>query len=797
MAITDVVDPPTREIGYAVQDQLVPWANWARGVDLDDVPQLQWPESRSVYHRMRTDSQLDPLTRAVTYPIRRRTWSIDPNGASDEAVELIAADLNLPIRGSDERPQRPRRQRFSHDEHLRHALLALWYGVMFHEQVRDDRYDLATDGWRLRRLSPRMPKTIVDIRVESDGGLRSIVQEGRMAGPGRGGSILGKPMREIPVTQLVAYPWDKEGANWSGRSMFRAVYREWVLKDRLLRIDTMKHQRFGVGVPVANAPKGENVGPYSALAQSVRSGETSGVGMPEGGKLGIMGVTGSLPDTLASINYHDEAMARAFLAMFMMLGTTQTGSRALGHTFVDFFDMSLDAISGWYEEITNEHVIEDMIDWNFGVDENAPLLVSETPQGEPSTEELVRLIEAGAITLDAELESFLRAQRRLPPRPEELDQGGGQSYAYDLDYQILTIDERRAQLGYGPLPNGQGNRFPEKPVARVEAAWHQRRALLGLPAVEPSSPQVAAMVQAHVLQGPAGQFLAHTHESHSGTRTRSGVKVTRASSQTATAPAIGHRQPTAIEVQAATDFDAIQVAWQEATTSLVDEWAAVQAEQIDALVDAAVAAVDADDLAALAQLEAPVSGQELLADRLQEQLATAVDAAAAEAAAQGVTIPAIDLDDLAELIEARAEATATLMARGIAEAAVRQAINRYGLGLSSDELGAALREHLEGLSGSWLEDQLGGALTQAQNVGRRAVMDAAPVPTQIYASELLDQNTCVECVDVDGREYGSLREADADYPTGGYAECLGGPRCRGTLVAVYGEGSASDPDDPD
>jgi len=101
-----------------------------------------------------------------------------------------------------------------------------------------------------------------------------------------------------------------------------------------------------------------------------------------------------------------------------------------------------------------------------------------------------------------------------------------------------------------------------------------------------------------------------------------------------------------------------------------------------------------------------------------------------------------------------------------------------------------VREHLEGLSDQYLDDNLGGALTQAQNTGRRAVMERGP-QKQIYASELLDQNTCVRCAAIDGKEYASLSDAERDYPTGGHKDCLGGARCRGTLVAVYGEAEAS------
>jgi hypothetical protein len=72
----------------------------------------------------------------------------------------------------------------------------------------------------------------------------------------------------------------------------------------------------------------------------------------------LVGVEGSLPDTLASIKYHDEQMARRFLAMFMQLGSTETGSRALGQSFVDFFALAQESIATDYTKVTNEHIIE-------------------------------------------------------------------------------------------------------------------------------------------------------------------------------------------------------------------------------------------------------------------------------------------------------------------------------------------------------------------------------------------------------------------------------------------------------
>ena len=58
-------------------------------------------------------------------------------------------------------------------------------------------------------------------------------------------------------------------------------------------------------------------------------------------------------------------------------------------------------------------------------------------------------------------------------------------------------------------------------------------------------------------------------------------------------------------------------------------------------------------------------------------------------------------------------------------------------------------------------------------------------PTEIWASELLDGATCGPCSRVDGKSYESMADALTEYESGGYGACLGGARCRGTLIFLY------------
>jgi hypothetical protein len=407
------------ERGYQTDAALASWGTLAAEAN-ETNPDLVWPQSIEVFDRMRReDSQIGSVLRAVTLPIRSARWSIDPAGARDEVVQHIATDLGLQIKGRATVAPLRTRGRFSWVEHLRLALLELPHGHAFFEQVyRIDERGAA----HLQKLAWRPPRSIVKIDVAPDGGLIAIEQRGTS----------GDDVR-IPADRLVAYVNDREGANWLGQSLLRTAYKNWLLKDRMLRAQALTVERNGLGVPVyEGAPvpddaqgadrekweKSEKDGGLE-LAKGFRAGEAAGASIPNGAKLTLMGVTGDLPDTDKPIRYHDEQIARAVLAHFLNLGT-ETGSWALGSTFANFFTDSLNAVAEHIQDITQQHVIEDLVDANWGPDEPAPRLVFEPIGSEhPITAEAIKqLIEAHAITADEPLEAFLRTAYGLPVHDE-------------------------------------------------------------------------------------------------------------------------------------------------------------------------------------------------------------------------------------------------------------------------------------------------------------------------------------------------------------------------------------------
>lgn len=258
-----------------------------------------------------------------------------------------------------------------------------------------------------------------------------------------------------------------------------------------------------------------------------------------------------------------------------------------------------------------------------------------------------------------------------------------------------------------------------------------------------------------------------------------------ASSQTLSNSNVGHREPNAVEAAAGTDFAQLQQQWEEATVALVDEWGDIQDQQIEDLLAQIKAAVSANNVVDLANVAAPVLGSDVILKHMTAVATTAIADAKKEAKKQGRTIKA-SVGDISEELGARADGIAALMANSLSGSASRQAMLRYGADGDPKSVADGVGKLLESMSDSNLNDVLGGGLTQAQNSGRRLVMSQES-DAHIYSSELLDQNTCDPCAQVDGSEYTDMADASDDYPAGGYVECLGGPRCRGTLVATYGE----------
>lgn len=424
------------EIGYQ-SGALVGWAGMLAEVT-ETNPDLVWPLSINVYDRMRReDPQVMSVLMAVILPLLESEWRLDATGVRDEVAEHVAKDLDLAIFGRERKAPLRTKGRFSWDEFLRLALLELVFGHSVFEQV----YDASTGAAHLSKLAWRPPRTIASFDVERDGGLKSI----RQHGPGSTPPLVnGRPSLvadavsgvRIPVDRLVVFVNEREGGNWIGVSLLRSAYKMWLLKDRTLRVQALAAERNGLGLPAyTSAPPPELDDDAAVLewlekelerglkvAKEARAGNAAGVSMPHGATFDFKGVTGKVPDLDKQIRYYDEQIGRAVLAHFLNLGgDDSTGSYALGDTFANFFTKSLNSRARHIATTVQQHVIEDLVDANWGPEEPAPRLVPPKIGAEhPATAEAIRaLLDSGAIRWNPALEAHLRALYGLPVMDEK------------------------------------------------------------------------------------------------------------------------------------------------------------------------------------------------------------------------------------------------------------------------------------------------------------------------------------------------------------------------------------------
>jgi len=303
----------------------------------------------------------------------------------------------------------------------------------------------------LSKLALRPQSTIQKFNYDKNGGPLTITHQ--LVDPtGSGGG--GSNTVDIPIDKCLVFTNKKKGGDLTGKSVLRTAYKHWFYKEGLYKIDAIQKERHGIGVPHVILPPGmekmpEEVARAETMAANLRTNEFARIVTPTGWEVTFAELNTLPIDVLASATHHDLLIARNVLAQFVVDST----ARSTSGTGMDLLMKSLRHEADKILEIINNHLVPQMVSWNFPTT-NYPKVkvrsIGETRDLQAWTSALANLAGGKLITPTVELEKWVLDQVDAPTT--HLDAPG---FVQAFDVQPTVAPNPNAQDQGGQVQNQQ------------------------------------------------------------------------------------------------------------------------------------------------------------------------------------------------------------------------------------------------------------------------------------------------------------------------------------------------------
>lgn len=360
--------PAVGEAG-ASSDQ---WWSELQGGGPDVNPELTGSAKFPVYDEMAlTDPTIKSLLMLWTLVARSAVWACSPRTDEPEAATIrdyVAWNVGLEGELGE--------MDLSWSAGIGLTMNAsLKSGPSIEELVWDDVrpwYDADGDAHLVRplgRLAPRPASSISHVRRQ--GGRISEIEQ---VIPGT---------RPMPIEKLSYVVLDPdETGRWEGSSMIRPAWAAWRIKKQLVISAGLGWDRFAAGVPVLYYPDTEDARVRAKrIVQQVRQHERAGVWLPSSGPsqsgngrpdsewyFELLNGAATMADPVPLLRFFTEQESEAGLAHFSRLGTTESGSRAVGEVQIDPFFLGVQTAASEVARSRERQVFRRIVEVNFGTE---------------------------------------------------------------------------------------------------------------------------------------------------------------------------------------------------------------------------------------------------------------------------------------------------------------------------------------------------------------------------------------------------------------------------------------------
>jgi len=261
----------------------------------------------------------------------------------------------------------------------------------------------------LKKLKSLDPETI-DFKVDNKGNLKSVKQKMDILSIDEG--------EDLPLEKLIIYSENKEFGNFYGNSRLRAVYKNWFIKETLLKFWNIALERWGQPIVIGTVPTTDDLDKMVKILQNLQN--KSSIAKTEGWDIAALetGVgRSSGGDYKEAIEYHNEQILKGMLVPALLINSgAGGGSYALGQTHFDIFTLMIQNLENDICGIVEQYLIKPLVEYNFGNQKSYPEFRFE-PLTKQELFNLARtfalLVKNGVIGAD---EQFMRDMMSLPHR---------------------------------------------------------------------------------------------------------------------------------------------------------------------------------------------------------------------------------------------------------------------------------------------------------------------------------------------------------------------------------------------
>lgn len=373
------------------------------------------------YDLMRhTDPTVAAVLMALSLPVREAKWRVNPASSSPvdvEAAEFVESCLHD--------------MSFSWDDVLTEISTMFAFGWAYMEWILKARqganpkkggtpsqYDDGRIGFKKIALRGQASLHRWDIEEET-GKLKGMYQWG------------GINIMHIPLDKAILFRTTKELNNPEGFSVLRPAHRAWQYKRNLERFEAIGIQRAMQGMPVIKLLQG------ATRAGTVNTGESTEERAEKIIKrlydnlmFGVIedidmefrfeapDMRGVSQDSGAVIQRYDEAIARAALAMYILLGTRERGSYALAKELGDLFFLAVEGFINMIAQTFSKWGVPILFHYNnfpgiTGYPE-VTTAINRRVDIQTLADFVNKLVQAQVLVPDEELERHIRELADLP-----------------------------------------------------------------------------------------------------------------------------------------------------------------------------------------------------------------------------------------------------------------------------------------------------------------------------------------------------------------------------------------------